>query len=438
MSNFREFIDGDRLASLTISGEAAAQGARPCKGECLPGCKSRTRTRAAIVALCASLASVPLHASGSPVPCGGIFETFVEGLQQEAIKLGHPRSTVDAFFTTVAHDPEVIRRDGRQGIFRKSFIEFSTLVMNDYRKVKGKEFSERHDEALSIAQRRYGVDRGVFLSFLALETDYGLVQGDFNTLNSLVTLAHDCRRPELFRPHVLAALSLFAKGDFSPSETIGAWAGEIGMIQMLPSDVLKFGQDGDGDGKVDIRNSVPDALMTAGHVLESLGWQPGQPWLVEAVVPDDLDWASTGLDTRMAVRDWLDAGVRIRGGRRVDSELVASVLLPHGRDGPAFLAFDNFRIYFEWNASFVYATTSAFFANLLMGAPMYLHGSAEPQLDVEEVKELQSALSERGYDVGKVDGIIGKLTRRAVQQVQADLGLPADAWPTRELLNLLN
>ena len=316
-----------------------------------------------------------LHGDDS-VPCGGDFPTFVEGLKEEGLGRGIDRSTVDRFLADVVLDPDVIRRDRSQGIFRKSFIEFSKLVMAEYRIVQGAEFERTHSRIFDRVEETYGVQRGVLLSFLALETDFGLVQGDHNTLNSLVTLSHDCRRPGLFRPHIFAAMELYRRGDFDPAGTVGAWAGEIGMIQMLPADILLHGQDGDGDGRVDLKNSVWDALMTAGEVLQELGWKPGQPWLVEATVPATLDWSLTGLNHRLTVAEWMDLGVRTRSGNPIDGSLEASVLLPHGRFGPAFLAFDNYRLYFEWNRSFVYATTSAFFATLLSGSPMYLDGNA--------------------------------------------------------------
>lgn len=372
------------------------------------------------------------------VPCGGDFPTFVEGLKEEALVRGIDRSTADGFLADVTLDPDVIRRDRSQGIFRKSFIEFSKLVMAEYRIVQGAEFERTHSRIFDRVEETYGVQRGVLLSFLALETDFGLVQGDHNTLNSLVTLSHDCRRPGLFRPHIFAAMELYRRGDFDPAGTIGAWAGEIGMIQMLPADILLHGQDGDGDGRVDLKNSVWDALMTAGEVLQELGWKPGQPWLVEATVPPTLDWSLTGLNHRLTVAEWMELGIRTRSGAPVDGSLEASVLLPHGRFGPAFLAFDNYRLYFEWNRSFVYATTSAFFATLLSGSPMYLDGNAPDPLSDDDVRALQSALLARGHDVGAVDGIVGSKTRAAVQAEQLRLGLPADAWPTLELLELLS
>ena len=382
----------------------------------------------------AGVAALQFSAAAADVPCGGDFGTFVEELKREALAKGHSRQTLDAFFADVRQDPDVIRRDSNQGIFKKTFIEFSKLVMSEYRIIKGREFREKHGALLASVERRFGVPPGVMLSFLALETDYGAVQGDFNTLDSIVTLAHDCRRPELFRPHVFAAVSLFERGDFDPQTTVGAWAGEIGMIQMLPEDILLHGIDGDADGRVDLKNSPADALMTAGNVLQGLGWRAGEPWMVEVVVPQNLDWSQTGLDIGRSVADWKELGVEARADELPDGNLHASILLPHGRRGPAFLAFDNFKIYFEWNKSFVYVTTSAFFATLLDGAPMYADGDPPPPLSDAELKELQRLLAGVGHDVGKIDGIVGAKTRAAVQLEQILKGFPADAWPTKELL----
>ncbi len=384
------------------------------------------------------MGTMPASAFSETLPCGGSFDAFVDSVRQESVARGYSPSTVDAFLANVEPDPDVIRRDRSQGIFKKSFIEFSQLVMNDYRIVKGKEFHAKHRAVFDAVKNRYGVPPGVLLSFLALETDYGLVQGDHNTLNSIMTLAHDCRRPELFQPHLFAALELYARGNFDPTNTIGAWAGEIGMIQMLPGDIVKFGIDGDGDGMVNLQTSVVDALMTAGNILNKLGWQAHQPWLVEVVVPNEMDWHLAALDIFLPIEEWERRGVRTRNGTSYSNQnQAAALLLPHGHKGPAFFAFPNFQLYLEWNKSLVYTSTSAFFATLLSGEPMYLEGSAPPQLSDDEVKRLQSALASRGHDVGKVDGIIGVRTRAAVQEEQIRHGLPADSWPTIELLSLI-
>jgi lytic murein transglycosylase len=276
----------------------------------------------------------------------------------------------------------------------------------------------------------------VLLAFWAFETDYGAFQGDFNTLNALTTLAHDCRRPEIFRPQVFAALELYEKGDFDPARTTGAWAGEIGMVQMLPRDILENGVDGDGDGHVNLKTSAPDALMSGARMLRHLGWRPGEPWIQEIRVPAEMDWSKAGLGTTLTPQQWQAMGVQPRSGQWA-ANLPGSVIIPQGRKGPAFLAYPNFNVYFEWNQSFTYVLTAAYFATRLTGAPVFDAGNPDPGLSGQQMKELQRKLAARGYDVGDVDGILGAKSREAVRQVQQELGLPADAWPTAGLLNRL-
>ncbi|MCY3727354.1 MAG: peptidoglycan-binding protein, partial [Rhodobacteraceae bacterium] len=210
-----------------------------------------------------------------------------------------------------------------------------------------------------------------------------------------------------------------------------------GMIQMLPEDILKYGIDADGDGKVNLKESVADALMTAGNVLNVTGWRPNQPWLVEVIVPEQLNWQLAQPTHFQSLDEWKEMGIVPRDGVWPDLTYEAALLLPHGRLGPAFFAFPNYSVYLEWNKSFVYSTTSAFFATLLSGNPIYLDGTPPPPLPDEDVIRLQTILANRGHDVGKVDGIVGARTRAAVRQEQLNFGLPADAWPTKELLELL-
>ncbi|MEP2531101.1 lytic murein transglycosylase [Shimia sp.] len=369
------------------------------------------------------------------VPCGGSFNSFVNDLKKEAMSKGHSKSSVDRFFGGVRQDPKTIKADRSQGVFQMPFIDFSKRLISQNRIDNGRKKSRQYDAVFDRIERQYGVSRGVLLAFWAFETDYGAFQGNFNTLNSLVTLAHDCRRPALFRPQVFAALELYESGNFNPAKTTGAWAGEIGMVQMLPADIIRNGVDGDGDGKVSLKTSAPDALMSGGKMLNHLGWRANEPWLQEVDVPQNLDWSKSGLNHQMNARDWARLGVKPRAGKLPN--LQASLLLPQGRKGPAFLAYPNYRVYFEWNKSFVYVTTAAYFATRLEGAQRYDIGNPDPALSGNQMKQLQKKLKARGHDVGKVDGILGKLTRAAVQKEQIRLGLPADAWPTKILLNKL-
>ena len=283
--------------------------------------------------------------------------------------------------------------------------------------------------------QKYGVSRGIILAFWAFETDFGQVQGDFNTRNALLTLAHDCRRPEMFQPQVMAAIALTGRGDFAPATTKGAWAGEIGMVQMLPRDILERAVDGDGDGHITLKTSAPDSIISAAHMLQFYGWRAGEPWLQEVVVPDGLDWSKTGLDTELPAAQWAKMGVQAREGNLAN--LPASILLPQGRKGPAFITYPNYKVLFEWNKSFVYVTTAAYFATRIEGASAYDAGNPDPAMPLETMVALQKRLAAKGYDMGKIDGIIGSATRRAVQAEQKRLGLPADGWPTQSLLDAL-
>lgn len=368
--------------------------------------------------------------------CGGSFQGFVNEMKAEARQRGYDAQTVNAFFAGVRQDPKVLRADRAQGIFQMDFTSFARRLISSDRINRGRSNAKRYDSVFDRAARNYGVSRGVLLAFWAFETDYGSFQGDFNTRNALVTLSHDCRRPELFRPQVFAALELYTRDAFNPARTTGAWAGEIGMVQMLPQDIIDNGVDGDGDGKVSLKTSAPDALLSGAKMLQHLGWRAGEPWLQEVNVPAQMDWSKSGLRTQMTASDWVKLGVRPRQGKLADG-LPASLILPQGHKGPAFLAYPNFRVFFEWNQSFTYVLTAAYFANRLEGAPVFDAGSPDKGLGGAEMKRLQEKLSRRGYDVGKIDGILGAGTRASVQDVQKKLGMPADAWPTRTLLNKL-
>lgn len=382
-------------------------------------------------------AAILLTTTTAAHACGGSFNRFVTGLKVEAAEMGYDNNLLDDFFAGVELDQSVLRADRSQGVFQMDFVTFSRRLISQNRIDNAAYYARQYASVFDRIEREYGVPRGVLLAFWAFETDFGQVQGDTNTRNALVTLAHDCRRPELFRPQIFAAIELYRRGDFDPQRTTGAWAGEIGQVQMLPADIIENGRDGDGDGHVTLKTSAADALLSGGAMLSHLGWRPNEPWLQEITVPANLDWSKTGLNHSMTVREWAQLGVAARSGTLANGNLTASVLLPVGRDGPAFLAYPNFNVYFEWNQSMVYVTTAAYFGTRIMGAPVFDAGNATEALSGEEVQQLQRKLEARGYDVGGVDGILGAKTREAVQAEQERLGLPADAWPTRQLLNAL-
>ena len=383
----------------------------------------------------AALLALALATPAAAAPCGGDFGDFLTQMKAEAIAAGVPADAAASFFKGARQDPKVLKADRSQGVFRKTFLDFSQSLISKGRLNTARSKSEALDDIFTRAETEYGVSRGILLAFWAFETDFGQVQGDFNTRNALVTLAHDCRRPALFQPQVLAAAQLHAMNDF-PLDTTGAWAGEIGMVQMLPKDILERGVDGDGDGLILLKTSQADAILSGARMLQHHGWRAGEPWLAEITLPETFDWSLTGLDTQKTTEDWTALGVTPRNGP-LASGLQASILLPQGRNGPAFLAYPNYRVLFEWNKSFVYVTTAAYFATRIEGAKPYAAGNPDPALSEDEMTALQEQLAALGHDVGKIDGILGAGTRTAVQKEQFRLGLPADGWPTRALLDAL-
>jgi lytic murein transglycosylase len=304
-----------------------------------------------------------------------------------------------------------------------------------YRLQKGAIVMRQHGETFRRIEAQFGVPAAPIVAFWGLETDFGANVGNLPTLQSLATLAYDCRRPDLFRGELKAALRIIARGDLTPSEMRGPWAGELGQLQFLPSHYLAYGVDFDGDGRRDLIRSTPDALASAARYLQSLGWKRGEPWLQEVEVPADLDWQEADLSIQHPRAWWVRAGVRAAAGSLPADGLNASLLLPMGRNGPAFLAYDNFRTFLEWNQSLVYATTAAYFASRLDGArPVGRGNGPVAALNARQIAELQRLLARAGYDIGKIDGKLGLTTRAGVKQVQLKYGLPADSYPTAELI----
>jgi lytic murein transglycosylase len=388
------------------------------------------------IALAAAVAATALASPAWAQSCGGEFSAWLQAAQAEAIEQGVGEAGLAAL-AQARIDQSVLRADRAQGVFTQDFAEFAGRMINSYRLTQGAANLQKYADVFARAEQEFGVPGPVIAAFWALETDFGAVQGDFSTLDALVTLAHDCRRPELFRPQVFALLTLIDL-DILAADVQGAWAGEIGQVQILPSDYLERGRDGDGDGRIDLRNSPADVIMTAANFIQSLGWRAGEPWMEEVRIPENLPWEKTGYVDKLPRSQWTQLGVTARDGSPLPADdLPAGLVLPMGRNGSAFLVYPNYDIYLEWNQSFVYTLTAAHLAARLAGAPAFELGNPDPGLSQDQMKQLQEKLAALGHDVGKIDGILGMGTRTAVRAEQLRLGLPADSWPTAELLAAL-
>jgi lytic murein transglycosylase len=386
-------------------------------------------------AAAALLVAVWLSAGSAFAACPGPdgFPAWLESFKQDAASQGISADAIAAL-DGVQYDQTVINADRRQGVFSQSFLEFSDRMVAQYRMTQGRKLLSKYKDTFDRIEHEYGVPGPVIVAFWGLETDFGANLGKTRTLQALATLAYDCRRPDMFRGYLIAALKLLDRGDLAPQDMVGAWAGEIGQMQFVPTDYLESSVDYDGDGRRNLVRSVPDVLASSANLLVKHGWKAGEPWLEEVRVPPELPWDKADLSIRLPRSQWAAWGVASADGSPLQPDnLPAALLLPMGRFGPAFLAYPNFDVYTNWNKSLVYTTTAAYFATRLAGAPPVQRGSAVA-LSTAQVKDLQQHLQRLGYDVGGVDGTLGVQTRAAIRQVQVGLGLPADSYPTAEFV----
>lgn len=370
----------------------------------------------------------------------GNFESWLQTFKKDAAAQGISQKVIAEASPSMTFDPAIIRRDHGQAVFNQTFIQFSDRMIGGPRIPNGLAKIKQHAKLFAEVEKKYGVPAPVLTAFWGLESDFGANFGNYKILSALATLAYDCRRPDFFRTQLFDALRIIERGDQRVDEMIGDWAGEFGGLQFTASDYLKNAVDFDGDGRRDLIKSIPDTLASGANFLVSLGWQRGQPWLQEVRVPQNLPWQEADNTITHPVSQWAAWGVKPAYGTLPAGTLEASMILPMGRHGPAFLAYPNFKAFLGWNSAYVYSTTVAYFATRLNGAPALDRNGAASivPLTSEQLMTLQRLLIKQGYEgVGDVDGKFGAGTRAATRKAQIKYGLPADAYPTVELIERL-
>jgi lytic murein transglycosylase len=369
------------------------------------------------------------------------FDRFLADLKAQALAAGVSQHTIAEASPYLVYDQGIVNRDRGQRVFGQVFTEFAGRMAAVYRMQQGQAKIKTYAAAFARAEKEYGVPPAVIAAFWGLESDFGANMGNLPTLRSLVSLAYDCRRSQMFANETIAALKIIDRGDLTPTEMVGSWAGELGQTQFLPTHYFNYAVDYDGDGRRDLLRSPADVIgSTANYIANGLKWRRGEPWLQEVRVPQNLatgfSWDQADLAIQLPRSKWAQFGVTYADGRSLPNDnLQASLLLPMGRMGPAFLAYANFAAYTEWNNSLIYSTTAGYLATRIAGAPPMLRPVAPVvQLPFNEIRALQQQLVRAGFDVGKVDGVLGQQSRSAVKAMQIKYGLPADSWPTAELL----
>ena len=368
------------------------------------------------------------------------FSHCVSSLQQKALAQGISEPVVKNVLGHVSYRERVIAADRHQPEFTETFAHYLDQRVTTLRVIQGRALFAQHKPLLERLTRKYGVPPQYLLAFWGMETGYGHFFGKVPILDSLATLACDPRRSDYFTGQLMDALKIVDRGDVKPGEMQGSWAGAMGNFQFMPSVFLQYAVDGDGDGRRDLWNSLPDAMASAANFLQGLGWQRGLRWGREVRLPDGFPYFKAGLNQQRSLQDWEKLGVRENDGSPLpDLDIQASLLVPSGHRGPAFLVYQNFNVIMRWNQSEFYALSVGILADRIAGAaPLRTPPPEdEPRLTRDLVKKLQLTLKQKGYDSGEADGIMGPTTRDAIRAFQHRQGMVADGYPSQRVLGKL-
>ncbi|MET1078692.1 MAG: lytic murein transglycosylase [Pseudomonas sp.] len=367
------------------------------------------------------------------------FDDWRQQLRAEALTAGISAELFDRALHGISLDPSVLAADSSQPEFSRPIWAYLDGAVSAKRVSQGQAAWAQQQVNLTAIEQRYAVPSEILVAIWGMESGYGGNIGSNNVIRSLVTLAYEGRRQGFWREQLLAALRILEQGDRTPEGLIGSWAGAMGQTQFMPTTYATHAVDFDGDGKRDLWGSQADALASTAHYLQASGWQPGQPWGSEVVLPQGFDYALADPQVRKTVSTWVELGIKLPAGFTKDTAGDASLLLPAGYRGPAFLVLANYRALLKYNNSTAYALAVATLSERLRGAEG-IRGEwprDERQLGRSERIELQELLTRHGYAPGVPDGIIGANTRNAVRAFQQRLGLPADGYPGYALLEQL-
>jgi lytic murein transglycosylase len=371
------------------------------------------------------------------LPSQAGLQDWIAGFRARALAEGITRETLDKSMTGLNILPFVLDRDLHQNEFTKTIWDYLDKAVSDDRIAAGKKALAKYRTLLDRIEAQYGVDRQTLVAIWGLESAYGQVRGDIPTVEALMTLAYASRRSVFFEGQLVAALRIVQAGDVSRDRMLGSWAGAMGHTQFMPSSFLTLAVDFDGDGRRDIWADDPaDALASTAAFLARWGWRKGQPWGVEVALPQGFDFALADDRIHKSVADWAALGLRSAGGGPLPDAGPASVLLPGGARGAAFLIFPNFRALEHYNTADAYVIAVGHLGDRILGGPAIK--ATWPRdlraLTYQERIELQTRLTDAGFSSGGADGRIGPLTIAAIRAYQASVGLVADGYAGLDVL----
>lgn len=418
--------------------------------------------------------------SNFAMPQDGV-EVWLNSLRQDALEAGVSAKTVNATIHHIDLLPNVIKLDLAQPEFISPFFGYYQNHVNTQKVVRGRELLAQHKDLLNKIEAQYGVPKSLLVAFWGMETNYGRYQGNIDTLSALATLAYDGRRADFFRNQLIDAMRMIDAGNAEIGQLQGSWAGAFGNMQFMPTTFLTYAVDGSGDDRIDVVNSLADSFASAANYLSQVGWNNGEPVMIEVQLPKDFKWNYAQLSFRRTVDEWAKLGVmaveagthsegtkmtyqpedklavkynkkrksNIRLANSVSATKVtsstpsdvmtaalpkvngqAAIVLPQGWQGPAFMVFDNFDAVMDWNRSVHYALTVVQLAKQLNGESGSLNRGrvSKEALSFEQMLELQEMLNAGGFNAGEPDGFPGAKTQAAIRRYQLSQNLPADGY----------
>ncbi len=372
-----------------------------------------------------------------PVTANMGMEQWLQGFRRRAFAQGIRADVFDTALRGVEYNASVIEKDRHQSEFTKTIWSYLDSAASDTRITDGKAALRANAKLLDEIERSYGVEKEVVVAIWGLESAYGSHRGSDPLIGSLATLAYDGRRGAFFEEQLIAALKIIQAGDVDARHLTGSWAGAMGHTQFMPTSFLAYAVDFTGDGKRDIWSDDPsDALASTAAYLAHFGWTKGQPWGVEVQVPKGFDYGLTGERITKAPAEWAALGIRDMDGRKVPDHGAASILMPAGARGAAFMIFENFHVLEHYNTADAYVIGVGHLADRIAGGPPIRADwpREDRALLADERKELQQRLTGAGFNTQGVDGKIGPNTIAAVRAFQSARGLLPDGYASLDIL----
>ena len=367
------------------------------------------------------------------------FSAWLKQLIADAKSENISAKTIKATFKNSKYLPQVIVLDRAQPEFISTFLRYVDHRINSRKIALGKAMLQQNEALLNQVEAQYGVPKQIIVAFWGLETQYGANKGSFGLPSSLMTLAYEGRRAAFFRSQLLDTMRIVDAGHNTVAGMRGSWAGAMGNMQFMPSTLLKYGVDADGDGKINIWTSLPDSFASAANYINKAGWQKGEMVMLEVKLPANFNYNLAQLQNRKSASNWERLGVAAIDNQPLPAQDNAAILLPQGWQGPAFMVFTNFDVIMDWNRSVNYALSVAYLASqFTANKPIIAGADAENEaLSFNQLWALQGKLNELGFDCGAPDGFPGLATQTAIRQYQATQKLPQDGYASASLYQLL-